>query len=83
VALEPRKRKHRWVIIRTARARFQIVHVLESSAIVTHFVRIRFCKSRADLTTSLQSTDLIADNSGRFFGKSPDFSREISTVARA
>src|SRR5262249_16607859 len=33
-------RKHRWVIIRTARARFQIVHVLESSAIVTHFVRI-------------------------------------------
>jgi hypothetical protein len=41
-----------------------------------------FCKSRADWTTSLQSTDLIADNSGRFVGKSLDFSRDISTLAR-
>jgi len=31
---------------------------------------------------SLQSTDLIADNSGRFFGKSLDFCRDISTVTR-
>ena len=42
----------------------------------------RFCKSRADRSTSMQSTDLIADNSGRFFAKSPDFSRDISTVTR-
>jgi hypothetical protein len=34
------------VIIRGARARFQIVHVLGSSAIVTHFVCIRFANPR-------------------------------------
>jgi hypothetical protein len=42
----------------------------------------QFCKSRADRATSVQSTDLIADNSGRFVGKSLDFSREISNLAR-
>ena len=41
-----------------------------------------FCKSRADRAASLQSTDLIADNSGRFVGKSLDFSRGISSLAR-
>jgi hypothetical protein len=42
VAFEARKWRHRLIIIGTARPRFQIVHVLESTAIVTHFVCVSF-----------------------------------------
>jgi len=56
------------------------VHILESTAIVTHFVCISFANP-VPTATSVQSTDLNADNSGRFVGKSLDFSRGISSLA--